>query len=118
VQPLLQRKNNKYYIFRLCVCSRRYPACNAHAPYCHLWPVQLYKLFSYYLIKGTIFGKRSLNVKCVLIFSPTVSETFLILRRIERDMIKKSILVFMYSTGYCCHIAMKLECSGQIFEKY
>jgi len=26
-------KSNKYYIFWLCVCSLRYQACNAHAPY-------------------------------------------------------------------------------------
>ena len=32
---------------------------------------------------------------CVLIFSIILSETFLILKRIERDMIKKSSLVFI-----------------------
>ena len=32
---------------------------------------------------------------CVLIFSTNLSETFLILRRYERDMIKKCTLVFM-----------------------
>jgi hypothetical protein len=26
------------YIFWVCVCSLRYPACNVHAPYCHLCP--------------------------------------------------------------------------------
>jgi hypothetical protein len=25
----------------VCVCSLRYPECNAHAPYCHLWPAPL-----------------------------------------------------------------------------
>ena len=88
MQPLLQRKNNNYYIFRVSVCSHRYPACNAHAPCCYLWSVQLYKLFPHYLIKRTIFGRRLLNVKCVLIFSTNISEIFLILRRNERDMIK------------------------------
>ena len=34
-----------------------YPVCNAHAPYCHLWPVPLYKAFPHYLINGTIFEK-------------------------------------------------------------
>jgi len=38
-------ENKKYYIFRECVFSLRYPACNAHEPYCHLWPVQLYNNF-------------------------------------------------------------------------
>ena len=33
---LLQGKSNQCYIFWVCVCSLRYPVCNAHAPYCHL----------------------------------------------------------------------------------
>jgi hypothetical protein len=39
LQPLLQWISNKYYIFWICVCSLSYPACNARAPYCRLWPV-------------------------------------------------------------------------------
>jgi len=35
-----------------CVCSLRYPAWNAHAPYCYLCPLRLHKIFSHYLIKG------------------------------------------------------------------
>ena len=33
-------------------------ACNAHAPYCHLWPAPLY--VTHYLIKGMFFegGKK------------------------------------------------------------
>jgi len=27
-----------------------YPASNAHAPFCHLWPVPLYHIFPHYLI--------------------------------------------------------------------
>jgi len=42
----------------------KYPACNAHAPYCHLWPVRLYSIFPHYLLKGTIFEKKKLNIKC------------------------------------------------------
>jgi len=34
VLPVLQWKSKKYYIFCVCVCSLRYPACNAHEPYC------------------------------------------------------------------------------------
>jgi hypothetical protein len=45
--------------------------------------------FSHYLINGTIFEKRFLNTKCMVGFSlQFLSETFLILKRIERDMIK------------------------------
>jgi len=54
VQPLLQWNINKYYILWVCVCSPRYPACNAHAPYCHLWSAPLYTIFPHYLIKVTI----------------------------------------------------------------
>jgi hypothetical protein len=44
-------------------CSRTYLACNAHAPYCvrHLW-------LNHILIKGTIFGKKLLNIKYVFDF--------------------------------------------------
>ena len=47
----------------------------------------------------------------------SLPETFLILRRTERDMIRKCILVFMWSTRYSCQTLMKLEFSRQIFEK-
>jgi hypothetical protein len=89
VQPLLQWKKQKYYIFWVCVCSLRYPARNARAPYCHLWPDWLYSIFPHYLINGTIFGKKFIEHKNVFWFSlQSLSETFLILRRNERDMIK------------------------------
>ena len=83
-------EDNKYYTFLVCVCSLRYPTCNAHAPYCHLWPAPLYNIFPHYLINCTIFGKEKLlNTKCVFWFSlQLLCETFLILRRTERDMIK------------------------------
>jgi hypothetical protein len=56
--------------------------------YCHLWPVRLYHIFPHYLINGTIFGKKLLNIKCAFWFSlQLLSETFLILRRIQRDII-------------------------------
>jgi hypothetical protein len=82
-------------IFWVCVCSYRYSACNAHASYCHLWPVHIYNNIPHFLVKGTIFEKKKLlNLKCVLISSTTYiwhiahSNTFLTLTRIERDMIK------------------------------
>jgi hypothetical protein len=80
--------------------SREYPACNAHAPYRHLWHALLYNTFPLYLINGTIFEKRLLNTKCVFRFSVLhLSETFFILRRSERNMIlKKRILILKYST--------------------
>jgi hypothetical protein len=55
--------------------------------YCHLWPVWLYHIFPHYLINGTIFEKKLLNTKCVFWFSlHLLSETFLIVRRINWDI--------------------------------
>jgi len=47
-----------------------------------------------------------------------LSETFLILRRTEQNMIKKCTLVCMQSTRYSCLTLMKLTFSQHIFEKY
>ena len=49
---------------------------------------------------------------------PILSEKFLILRQTEWDMIKKCILVFMYSARCSCKILMNLEFSRQISKKY
>jgi len=43
-------KQQVLHILCVCVCSLRYPARNAHAPYCHLWPTPLYSIFPHYLI--------------------------------------------------------------------
>ena len=32
----------------------KYPVCNAHAPYCHLWSGRFCNNFPHYLIKGKI----------------------------------------------------------------
>jgi len=94
VQLLLQWKSSRYYIFWLCVSSLRHAACNVHVSYCHLWPAQLYCIFSHCLINGKTF-KKVTNVKCVFWFSlQLLSETFLILRRIEWDK-KRCTLGFM-----------------------
>jgi hypothetical protein len=57
--------------------------------YCHLWPVWFNDIFTHYFINGAIFeGKKSSNIKCVFwITLQFLSETFLILRRIQRDII-------------------------------
>ena len=55
---------------------------------CHLWPVRLDHIFPHYLTNGTIFGRNVLNIKCMFWFPlQLLSETFLILRRIKRDII-------------------------------
>jgi hypothetical protein len=56
-----------------------HPACNAHAPYCHLWLARLYNVFPHYLIKGSIFGEKIIDHKSVFWFSiQLLSETFLV----------------------------------------
>jgi len=118
VQSLLQRKNNVYYIFLVCIFSLRYPACNAHAPYCHLWPVPLYNIFPHYLINGKIFAEKSPNTKCVFWFSvQLLSGTFLILRRTERDMIKNVYRSACKVPVIVVRFVMRPEFSRQIFEK-
>jgi len=62
-----------------------YPAWPSHLSYtilyCHQWPVQLYHTFPHYLIHGTIFTKKFLNIKCVFWFSiHHMPGKFLILR--------------------------------------
>ena len=56
----------------MCICSLRFPSCNAHVPYCHLCLAPIYTIFPRYLIKGTILEKKITEYKiCVLIFSAT-----------------------------------------------
>jgi hypothetical protein len=66
----------KQYVFHIlcvCVCSLSCPACDVHAPFCHLRPAPLYIIFPHYLINVTIFeNKKSYEYKlCVVIFFTT-----------------------------------------------
>jgi len=75
---------NEYYTTCVCIYSLMYAARNAHSPYFHLWPVNVYSIFPHFLINGTIFERKKLiNTMCVLVFS--TSETFFILRN-EQDI--------------------------------
>ena len=61
------------------------------------------------------FGKMLLNTKCMFWFSPQIlSEIFLILTRIQRDMIINIHVMCSYS----CYFCMKLEFSRHDFWKY
>jgi hypothetical protein len=66
--PLFPWIINEYYIFWVCFCCRRYPACPAHAPYYHLCPVRIYHIFPRYLITTRFSKRKLLNIKCVWIF--------------------------------------------------
>jgi len=91
VPPLLQWKSNDYYILWVCGCILSHPAWNAHAPVGHLWSARLYIIFQPYPIKGTSFEKKKIieHKMCVLNVSTTCVWNIPILRRNERDMIKK-----------------------------
>ena len=86
--------------------------------YCHLWPVWLYHIFSTLCHKDTTFEKGVIKHKiCVLIFYTNLSGTFLIIRRIQRD-----IIITVYS--YLCKVPVifirfqsKMNFFQQIFEK-
>ena len=62
----------KHYIFCERVYDQRYPACNAHAPNCHLRLATLYSIFPRLSHKRHDFPKKVIEHKmCVLIFSTT-----------------------------------------------
>jgi hypothetical protein len=64
-QPLMPWKRNKYYVFWVCVCSLRYPACNAHAPCFHRRPVRLYNIFPHLMKAGFSVGEGGGGKMCV-----------------------------------------------------
>ena len=67
-------------------CSLTYLACHSQTPYC-LGHVSFHHIFRHYLTGGTIFEKKVIEHKmCILILSTTLFKTFLILRRIQRDL--------------------------------
>jgi hypothetical protein len=71
MQPFVRRKIKENYIFWVCVCRLRYLVCNAHAPYCNLWPARLRNIFPPYPTNGTIFGKVVERKMRILIFAIT-----------------------------------------------
>jgi hypothetical protein len=96
-----------------------YTACNAHAPYCHLWPVRVYKISSHYLINARFSEeKKLLNVKCVLIFSTNFVWNISHSKKNWAKCGEKYLFIFISCTQYSCQILMKLKFARQIFEKY
>ena len=103
----------------MCVCNHRYPACNAHASYCHLRPVWLYHIFSYILINGTICGKYINERKmCTLIFATIFLWNISKSKKYSATYCHKCTHVFMQSTRYSCHILTNVEFSQRGFEKH
>ena len=80
----------------MCVCILRYPPCNACAPYCYLWHVRFYNIFPHLKRHDFRKKKKLFNIKCVIWFClQLLSETFLILRRTERDTKKIYVALCM-----------------------
>jgi hypothetical protein len=112
--------HDQYYVFRMFVCNLRYSECNAHAPYyiliCGLSCCNIF--FHITSWKEGFLGNKLVNLKCVVWFSlHLLSETFLSLRRTERDMIKQFICL-QVQYRYYCQISIKLEFYRLVFEKY
>ena len=112
--PLLPWESNKCYIFWVCVCSLRYPAFRANAPFCHLWPVRFCCIFPHYLLNGMIIGKRLLNIRCVSFSPQLLSETFLILRTTERYMIVNVRMSLCEVPG----ILVRFECNLNFIDRF
>ena len=58
-----------YYIFWVRLCILSFPACNKHAPLCHLRPVRLYSMIPQSNQQNNFRRKKLLIIKmCVMIF--------------------------------------------------
>jgi len=93
----------------VCVCSLSYPVRNAQASYSHLWPARLLQYFSTLFHKRQDMRQRERESKTVterkMFFwfsAQLLSETFLILRSTERDMIKKMYVGLHVKCRYYC----------------
>jgi hypothetical protein len=96
-----------------------YPACNAHWPYCRLWPAPFYNISPHYLINGRIKKKKrdylTLNVFWFSLqnFVWNISHSKQKWTRYDQ----KCMSVITKSTLYSCSILMKLTFSRQIYRK-
>ena len=102
----------------VCICSLRYTVWNAHGPYCHLWPAELYNIFPPYLINDKILKKVIERKMCVSIFFKTffwkISHSK---KKKKRDMIKNIYWSSCKVPVIFFPVLTKLEVSWQIFEK-
>jgi len=83
-------KGNKYYIFWVFVWSIIYPACKANALYYTIvWGLFVSTIFFLHYFITADFRKKKVTVHkmYVLIFSTTMTEISLILRRLQLDII-------------------------------
>jgi hypothetical protein len=57
VRATIVAVEKQWVLLIVSVYSLRYPACNAHAPYCNLWPTSLYNILPHFLTNDTIYEK-------------------------------------------------------------
>ena len=104
----------------MCVCSLDVQhAMRMHRILiCDLSGCTVFSILSH--VKHDFRKKKSLlNTKCVLRFSVQIlSEEFFVLRRNDRNMIKKKYIGLREKYRYYCQILIKLEFSRQIFKQY
>ena len=95
-----------------CACARVALSSIQRACACCLRPLWPHRIFYQYFINGTIGGKKLLNMNCLFLFSlQLLSETFLIMRRVQREIVINMKMSSCKRTSYSCHILMKLEFS-------
>ena len=88
-----------------------YPACKTH-PFCNGATIL------FHIHKGHDFQKKLLNTGCVLWFALQLFVwTFLVLRRVQQDIIINVNTSFKQSTCHFCQILIKFQFSQQIFKK-
>jgi len=84
----------------VCVCILVVATCHAKSMHCHLDCLAA----PHYHVIGTIFDKNVFNIKSVfLLFLELSSETFVLLRRIQRNIVTNVYssscdALYMYST--------------------
>ena len=84
VRVTILEVENKYDIFWVCVFSLRYPGCNAHMPYSHVWSARYYIIFHIFTLTARFSEKVVEQISVFWFCLQRLSETFLILRRTER----------------------------------
>jgi len=116
VQPLPNWTSNMYYIFWVCVCSLSYPACNAHASYCHLWPCPTLQYIFHIISEWNDFLEKK-NYWTSNVCFDFLCNFFWNISHYNKNWGRcdqKCKLVFMESTSYSCQILYNLNFLNKI----
>jgi hypothetical protein len=109
MQFLLIKRAWSHDTLQILLLPREVDSASPTAQHYHLWPVRLYYIYPHYLIEGIIFGKFGWTQNVFLCFVQFLSETFLILRKIQRAVILNIHRYSFKSTRCSCQILIKLE---------